>query len=320
MNNTGNIIGAVVIAVIVTGWLIAGSVYFILQRMDSEPEAGPIIQIEEYIEETEIIETEIIAETTQTETASYDTVKSARPAYDIIIQAGQSNSMGGGLGEVDAPYEINDAVWYFNSDFTFCEAFEREHEGELIGNFSLTFAQDYVKNGLLAEGRRLLIIRSAEGGSGFSDFRWGPDDDLQLRMIGMIAAALELNPENKLVAFLWHQGETDATLNATRDGHYKNLITLIDKVRTTFDDNELPFVAGDFVPHWKTENEAIAAPVIAAIRDVCADIGYAGFVETDGLLSNDEKIGDGNTSHFSREALYEMGRRYFREFMKIKNA
>jgi hypothetical protein len=245
------------------------------------------------------------------------TLSSALPPFDIIIQAGQSNSLGGGLGEVAEPYQVNESIWYFNSDFTFCEAREGTYRGETVGNFSLTFAEEYINNGLLEDGRKLLIVRAAEGGSGFSDCRWGIDDDLQLRMIGMIAAVKDLNPDNRLVAFLWHQGETDAVYEATQDEHYINLLTLVHKVRTTFGEDRLPFVAGDFVYQWKAQNPDISEPVIAAIRQVCDHLGHAMFVETDGLLSNDETVGDGNTSHFSREALYVMGKRYFEAYVGI---
>lgn len=46
--------------------------------------------------------------------------------YDIIIQAGQSNSEGFGFGKTDAPYEPNDRVWYMNRRFTISRA------GELV--------------------------------------------------------------------------------------------------------------------------------------------------------------------------------------------
>lgn len=38
--------------------------------------------------------------------------------YDIIIQAGQSNSEGCGLEKTDSPYVPNDRVWYMNGDFS----------------------------------------------------------------------------------------------------------------------------------------------------------------------------------------------------------
>ncbi len=101
-------------------------------------------------------------------------------SFDIIIQAGQSNSDGTGYGNAENPFVPNDDVWYLNSNFTITQACELA-EGNLIrSNFSLSFARKYIKNGLLKNGRKLLIIRAAVGGTGFRDKRWGLSDDLFL--------------------------------------------------------------------------------------------------------------------------------------------
>lgn len=245
-----------------------------------------------------------------------------KEAFDILIQAGQSNAEGSGLGPVDQPYQVNDQVFYLNSDLTITQACERVLGNHIQSNFSLSFARQYLQNGRLEEGRKLLILRCAVGGTGFLDNRWGMTDDLYLQMMEMIRTALQLNPENRLVAFLWHQGETDAIFQASYDLHYKNLSTLLNSVRDTFGAKTLPFIAGDFVQHWKNDNIAICTPVVAAIRDVCADFPCCGFVETDGLLSNTqeaywkpEEIDD--SIHFSRQALYTLGQRYYHCFEKI---
>ena len=86
-----------------------------------------------------------------------------------------------------------------------------------------------IESGKLKPGRKLLIIRAAIGGTGFSDERWGMTDDLYLRMIEMIKTALELNSKNKLAAFLWHQGETDAILNVKKIGMIIVIVFLLNK-------------------------------------------------------------------------------------------
>ena len=200
-----------------------------------------------------------------------------------------------------------------------CEISPSNH---IISNYSLSFARQYLLDGCLEEGRKLLILRCAVGGTGFLDNRWGMTDDLYLQMMEMIRTALSLNLENRLVAFLWHQGETDAIFQASHDLHYRNLSILLNSVRDTFHVPNLPFVAGDFVQHWKNDNIGICTPVVAAIRDVCTDLPFCGFVETDGLLSNTqepywkpEEIDD--SIHFSRQALYTLGLRYYRCFEEI---
>lgn len=201
-------------------------------------------------------------------------------------------------------------------------ACEMVNGNEIQSNYSLSFAREYLAKGLLAEGRKLLILRTSVGGTGFLDHRWGMTDDLYLHMMDMIRTALALNPGNRLVAFLWHQGETDAIYGADYDTHYNNLMGLVRSVREAFHVPRLPFVAGDFVQQWEKDNWEICVPVIKAIRAVCRDCGNGVFVETDGLLSNSQE--DRNpplpwedTIHFSRKSLYRLGERYFQAFIEL---
>ena len=241
----------------------------------------------------------------------------SKEEFDIIIQAGQSNSEGCGQGDVENPYSPNENIWYLNNDFTISMAQERIWGNSVVGDYSLSFAREYSESGKLMSGRKVLIIRAAVGGTGFLDNRWKPNDDLCVRMMEMIKTALELNTGNKLVALLWHQGETDAVLNADFQTHYSNLSTLINNVRKTYKCETLPFIAGDFVHHWKLENMQICEPVIGAIKKVCSDIGNSMFVETTGLQSNDQRIGNQDTIHFCREALYQLGIKYFTAFEEL---
>lgn len=242
-----------------------------------------------------------------------------KDAFDVIIQAGQSNAEGYGVGDVDEPYAPCDSVWYLNIDRTIVCAAEETDGNYVRTNFSLAFAKEYIDGGKLKDGRKLLIIRAAAGGTGFSDHRWGMNEDLYLRMMDMIRTAVELNPENRLVAFLWHQGEADSVWHADYDKHYNNLRILVQSVRDTFNAPELPFIAGDFVYHWRDENADVCAPVLKAIRSVCADMNNCAFVETDGLKSNWQELGDirPDPIHFSRRASYELGKRYYEAFKRI---
>lgn len=239
--------------------------------------------------------------------------------FDILIQAGQSNSEGIGYGLTDEPFIPDERIWYLNANMTISLAAETVYAHEAQSNFSLSFARRYVADGKLKNGRKLLILRCAVGGTGFLDNRWKPEDDLYLHMMEMIRTALELNPENRLVALLWHQGESDAICGASYDVHYRHLSTLVNNVRGEFNAAELPFIAGDFVADWKRENAAICAPVVDAIRAVCRNLPYAAFVETEDLLSNrqaNEKLPHGwdDNIHFCRDACYRLGERYFGAF------
>jgi len=244
-------------------------------------------------------------------------------AYDIIVVAGQSNAFGCGLGPAGDPFQPDDRIQAMPQaanllgGYGIAGAEEPLVDGQPWANFGLPFAREYIRAGLLAPGRKLLILQAAVGGTGFADKRWGLSDDLYRNMLRMIGTALALNPGNELKALLWHQGENEAAFQVSEAVHTANLQALVRDVRARFGTPELPFIAGNFVEQWRLANAELCAPVIAAMRAVCAGEGSAAFVETDGLLSNEQAIQNGDTIHFSREALYTLGTRYFEAYRGI---
>jgi len=66
------------------------------------------------------------------------------------------------------------------------------------------------------------------------------------------------------------------------------------------------------------ENQSACDQILGAIRAVAAEAGGA-FVETGDLPSNNQVLGDGDTIHFCREALQELGRRYFDAYLPLRN-
>ncbi|MDR1093124.1 MAG: sialate O-acetylesterase [Clostridiales bacterium] len=258
---------------------------------------------------------------------------------DVVVLAGQSNAYGCGLG--GEPYKPRGGVWllradfrtdatdgrvsvfFRNNDFFLEEAAEYGPEGHwpdggkeniLWGNFGFRFAEEYCKNGDLAEGRRLLIVRAAVGSTSFAQKHWGINDVLYSKTAEMTRAALGFNAGNRLAAVLWHQGESDACdADMTYATHYGNLRRLVETFRREF--GQIPFIAADFVHDWKNASwypgNGRADAVVRAVRDVCARVGGAAFVETEGLQSNFEAVGADDHVHFSREALNALGARYY---------
>ena len=64
--------------------------------------------------------------------------------FDIVIQAGQSNSEGCGVGEVTNPFIPDSDIFYMENDFTICEAHEYVSGNLIVGNFSLPFCIKYI--------------------------------------------------------------------------------------------------------------------------------------------------------------------------------
>ena len=258
-------------------------------------------------------------------------------AFDIIIQAGQSNAEGCGIGPVTEEYVPNDKIYcltgkvsdqilseteriitYPDKTLTLDIGQERGTDEQKIGELAFTFADAYVKSGLLAEGRKVLILRTALGGTGFKREQWGFGCPVEERMHEIIAYALEMNPENRIVAFLWHQGESDAVEGNTSENYEKQLTAFVENVREKYDCKDIPFIAGDFCNEWKTKNIEICEPIVNVLRKVFSG-EKAAFVETSDLLSNNQKTGNGDDIHFCRESLHIMGKRYFESFLALTN-
>jgi hypothetical protein len=253
--------------------------------------------------------------------------------YDIILQAGQSNAAGYGHGPAAHPYIPHERIVYLTGSDPMAEGYDPETESfsveiaaerpnpefgpeDRLGDLSLSFAQNYVAQGRLAEGRKLLILRTAVGATGFLKHHWGMDEPLYLRMLRMTDYALSLNPENRLVAMLWHQGEHEAAFLNDPQRYHGQLKALVESVRTRYDAPELPFVCGGFCTEWARKNQPACDNIMAVIRSVAEQVNGA-YVETADLRSNNQKTGDGDEIHFCREDLQELGRRYYAAYQKL---
>ena len=259
-------------------------------------------------------------------------MEKGKEKFDIIIQGGQSNADGEGRGFVEKEFNPSSKIKYLNSfktinllenyleiiyedkPFEISVANNHLNNGELCGDFSLSFAEAYVKQGYLEKGRSLLIIRAAVGGTGFFGKHWGLNDSVYLKMLDMVDYALSLNRENRVVAFLWHQGEHDAVGRHDPKVYQEQLDSMIKAVRSRY--GCMPFVVGDFVCEWKKTNKQLCEPILSVIHSVIEQNKKCGFVNTQGLLSNNQKLGNGDIIHFCRQSLQELGCRYFASFCK----
>ena len=236
--------------------------------------------------------------------------------YDIIVVAGQSNAQGNGLGNEDKRLPALERVYqftdqnppqiYFDENYKTriravlpveCEitlADERLLEdGTHAAEFSQSFAREYVERGYLKDGRNLLIVKAAVGGTGFTKEQWGLGNILYTRLLQMVDAALKTGDDNKIVAFLWHQGEHDAfeRLNESDEAVFHFYRTQFDAMTQDFlkrySQFKFPIIAGDFCKDW-ADGFSKPAAVRKATEKVVKQLGNAGFVSSDGLLSNNE--------------------------------
>lgn len=263
--------------------------------------------------------------------------------FDIIIQGGQSNAEGFGLGPVEKAYIPNDKIYYLNSKkscvwttpaavagegvlvityfdepFELFPAEERDAVIGKAGDFALSFAEEYIKNGYLEEGRKLLIVRGAVGGTGFVQTKeWGVGNILHEKLIEMSKYALDLNPENRVVAFLWHQGEHEAARGNSPTVYEQQLVDMVTDIRKRLN-TDMVYLSADFVHDWRNKNAEKTLPIIESMKKATNRVGKGGFVESEGLNSNDQEIGNGDEIHFSRASLQILGKRYFEVYKKLR--
>ena len=134
----------------------------------------------------------------------------------------------------------------------------------------------------------------------------------------MIDFALELEGDNRLVACLWHQGEEDVARNCTAGDYEKYLSFFIDSIRERYHIPKLPFIAGDFVSDWK-KTQPRAEEIKQATINVLKARQNTAYVTSENLLSNREAgVSETDNIHFCRQALREMGRRYYQAYSKIQ--
>lgn len=266
--------------------------------------------------------------------------------FDIILLIGQSNAEGFGLGEVKNEYEPNPAIMQFtdsfpvslemspdnvpilhiakNTTYLIDTAKETVHkERGILGCLALPFAKRYYESYLSDTDRKLLIIKAAVGSSGFLRGNWSLCDTLYKRAIEMTDIALSLNPENRLTAILWHQGESDA-IEGRRKGGYdflypyyrEQLNALVGDLRERY--GEIPFIAGALCRDWTPLIKETSDAVEKATKAVISAIDSAAFAESEGLKSNDSVVHNGDDIHFARPSLYELGERYFELYQKLR--
>ena len=179
--------------------------------------------------------------------------------FDIILLAGQSNAEGSGVGECDDEYEKDDDIlrmvgskkyedtWIIEFPVTIDIEVPDSHERD---DLSLSFAHKYKNEGYLMDGRKILLVHAALGGTGFSTGHWKIGDRGYKRMLYMLDCALNMNPENRLAALLWHQGESDVLTGNVEDEYNRQLTELFCSVKQRTNGNFLPIITGDFVHNW----------------------------------------------------------------------
>ena len=254
--------------------------------------------------------------------------------YDIIIVGGQSNAVGAGRGTftdsvqtdaIDAKIfqlgrrapstnkVIPATVKIGTNEYDALQHWALASTTRETMGLSIPFARRYVRDELGAN-RRVLIVPAAYGGTSIR--KWLGEQGtphLYNDMKARVQAALNLPGENRVVAMLWHQGESDVLQGMTTAVYETKLTSLFNLLRADFPaTTPYPIIAGGFTPAW-TAGSATKLAYENTIREVLSDDENGGFVSSTGLASN-----PGDPIHFSSAALVTFGDRYYQKWTDLK--
>lgn len=311
-----------------TGLLILTAVATIFLFQNCSQNFSPLSEsVSESLDSSSILKNDIVAPANQTEAAGL--------AYDVIVVAGQSNAVGSGMGAFTDDRSRDGLILQlgrFADDKKIIQATDGLQHwdypfNQTYGGLGMSFAREYAKS--LNSNRRVLLIPAAKGGS--SILQWGTDQTYYADMKNRVNYILSLNPQNRIVAFLWHQGETDILNVANRNANLSTtaayttrLQTLIKSVRGDFAaSGSFPILAGGYVPGWNKEGTVNVAPLKyefeAAVYNLLNANPPAYFVSSAQLTSNYESGASAEiiqNIHFSGSSQILFGKRYFQIFQR----
>jgi hypothetical protein len=308
-------------------FLIAAATIFLFQNCSQNFSSLEENLSSEALDSSSLLKNNLVSPANQSEAASL--------AYDIIIVAGQSNAVGSGMGAFSDD-RSRDALILQLGRFADEKKIVQATDGlqhwdfpfnQTYAGLGMSFAREYAKN--LSTNRRVLLIPVAKGGS--SILQWSRDQTYYSDMINRVKYALSLNSQNRIVAFLWHQGETDILGVAARNSSLSTaaaygtrLQTLIQSVRSDLAaSGSFPVLTGGYVPGWNVEGSVNVSSTKSdfqnTIRSVLSTNPPAYFVSSAQLISNYESGASSEIAqniHFSGASQILFGKRFFQVFQR----
>jgi hypothetical protein len=238
--------------------------------------------------------------------------------YDVILVIGQSNTHQG-IGYdrlLDKSFSNIRQLGRFNdNNYKIIPATEPlDHFSKLTNNigFALTFAKEY-RRACLKPGSDILIIPGGRGATGFGSHYWNPGDTLYNDAVARTNFVLE-HFNSKLVAILWHQGESDVGSPA----YQEHLDSMVSNIRKDIVGNNttVPFILGGMVPYW-ADRDTDRILLNKIIENTVTRIENSGFANPRIPFVIEKPDNDYIPVHFDATGQREMGRRYFSEYQRL---
>ena len=238
----------------------------------------------------------------------------------VFLLAGQSNMVGRDDDDgVSYPIQFSGIKQYKyttynadNTDTTLHDASSPlDHVDENAGDMGL--AKNFViklRENNLYDNRQIILIPTAEGGTGFTDDKWGVGQVRYTTAVNMVNVLMaSLADDATFEGILWHQGEKDYQNN----DFIKDFYYMAQKMRHDINaaDSTTPFVIGDLIEGGDNTNTWTSF-----VHQSFVDLFYRVKKCTTTSLS---AIGGGDNVHFSTASLNSLGEKYYNEFLNLKS-
>lgn len=261
--------------------------------------------------------------TVQATTSTECQAKRSTAGQDVVLLGGQSNMVGYGAYYVAALDKTDPRIKQWMRSGVVAEATEPLDHPNFPFNAGrvgpgLAFARAYLTD--LPSHRSVLLVPAAQGGSGLSDNRWNPGNDLYEQAVTRALEALALAPGNCLAGILWSQGEIDA-INKVPEASYRTALhTMIRSMRARLarggNADAIPFVLGQFSTDWTGPTPtADQQAILNVINGTPSLLPTTSVASTAGLTSNLTQGLDG-AIHLDAASQRVYGPR-FREALKV---
>lgn len=275
--------------------------------------------------------------------------------YDVIVVAGQSNAVGVGASVFSDPLasaatdarivQLGRCTPATNGKII--PAVEPlDHwgcEGSLQKRgFALPVARRYVRSGLLAKDRKVLILPAAK--SGLKMKYWNPQGGLECEkgagvncyqdMIARLKGILQ-DPKNRLVAVHWQHAEADMRIafdayqknrstrqvKAAAELYQKELIAFVNSLRKAVpaSSRSAPFIIGEparNVIHGQLDSPYYLYSFTEALKNAAKILACAEFVTSGGLSVNSSpRMVGSDRVHFTGDGQRVMAERRHQAFI-----
>ena len=247
------------------------------------------------------------------------------PGYDVFLLAGQSNMVGYGTGpDNTADMAVSPRVFMWDANNNVIAPAKDplvQNQGPGYVGLGLTFAKSYAAS--LAANRNVLLVGSADGGTGFYTGAWqAPNGSLAVTAVARANAAMAAaGPGARFAGILWHQGEADDIVSTDPKLYAGYLASLISFFRSniTGASSATPIVVGEWTYDWIMSNlntgnyVASQTGILQYFHNLPDQVNNTAWVSAAALPGDTDVWG---IIHFSALSQRQLGRRYADRFFE----